>query len=97
MIKSLCALAATVAIGALATAAEAQPQIRLEPLAEGLNAPLAMVETPDGRFLVIEQWGRVMVVEDGQLGGVPFLDIRNLIVDQFPDFDERGQIGRAHV
>lgn len=95
MIKSLCALAATVAVGALATAASAQQQIRLEPFVEGVNAPLAMVETPDGRFLVIEQWGRVMLVEDGELSGVPFLDIRNLIIDQFPDFDERGLLGLA--
>jgi hypothetical protein len=49
----------------------------------------------DSRMFVIEQWGRVMIVEDGQLSGTPFLDIRNLIVDRHPDFDERGLLGLA--
>jgi glucose/arabinose dehydrogenase len=49
----------------------------------------------DSRMFVIEQWGRVMIIEDGQLNGTPFLDIRNLIVDRHPDFDERGLLGLA--
>ena len=95
MHRTLCALAAAVAVGVLSTAAEAQPRIKLEPFVEGLNSPLMMVEAPDGRFLVVEQWGRVMIVEDGELLGTPFLDIRNLIIDRHPDFDERGLLGLA--
>ncbi len=71
-------------------------KIKLEPVVTGVNAPLAMVQLPDGdnRFLVAEQWGRVLLVEDGQIAGT-FLDIRNLIVDRHPDFDERGLLGLA--
>ena len=101
MLKCMMGIAAATAVAALGSVALAQstesaaPKIKLEPFVEGLNQPLAMVETPDGRMLVIEQWGRVMVVEDGELLGTPFLDIRNLIIDRHPDFDERGLLGLA--
>jgi glucose/arabinose dehydrogenase len=88
-------IAAVTAFAALGSTALAQPKIKLEPFAQGLNQPLAMVETPDGRMLVIEQWGRVMVVEDGEVLGTPMLDIRGLVIDRFPDFDERGLLGLA--
>lgn len=71
------------------------PKVKLEPVVTGLNSPLAMAETPDGRMLVVEQWGRIMVVQDGEVMGTPFLDIRNLIADRHPDFDERGLLGMA--
>ena len=71
------------------------PKVKFEAVATGLNSPLAMAETPDGRMLVVEQWGRIMVVQDGQVIGTPFLDIRNLISDRHPDFDERGLLGMA--
>ncbi len=95
MLRSLAGFAAATAVALLGSTALAQQKVKLEPFVTGLNQPLAMVETPDGRFLVIEQWGRVMLVEDGQLNGMPFLDIRNLIIDRFPDFDERGLLGLA--
>lgn len=85
-------LAAAVAAGG----AMAQEKIKLEPFVEGLNQPVAMVQTPDGRIFVAEQWGRIRVVTpDGELLGEPLLDIRHLIVDQIPDFDERGLLGLA--
>jgi glucose/arabinose dehydrogenase len=100
MLRSITGIATATAVAALGSYALAQsgepaPRIKLEPFVEGLNQPLAMVEAPDGRMLVIEQWGRVMIVEDGELNGTPFLDIRNLIVDRHPDFDERGLLGLA--
>ena len=79
-----------------AGAATAQEKIKLEPFAEGLNQPVAMVQTPDGRMFVAEQWGRVRVVTpEGQVLGEPLLDIRHRIIDLIPDFDERGLIGLA--
>jgi len=82
---------------ATSTASAENVKITLEPYVTGLNAPLAMVQ-PDGddRKFVIEQFGRVRVINaDGELEAQPFLDIRNLIVDQFSDFDERGLLGLA--
>ena len=98
MRKTMTSLAVTTALAAVlgAGAAFAGPKINMEPVATGLNAPLAMVQPAgDDRMFVIEQWGRVMIVEDGQVQGTPFLDIRSLIVDRHPDFDERGLLGLA--
>lgn len=95
MMKTALSVAAAAAVALMTTTAMAGPKVKLEPVVSGLNQPLAMVETPDGRMLVIEQWGRVRVVQDGQLLGTPMLDIRNLIIDRHPDFDERGLLGLA--
>ena len=85
-------------IGALMLAgnASAEVSVKAEPFVTGLSAPLAMVQPPgDARIFVIEQLGRVRIIEDGQLEAEPFLDIRNLIVDLHSDFDERGLLGLA--
>ncbi len=77
------------------TAANAQVNIELEEYVTGLNAPLAMVQPAgDDRKFVIEQFGKVRIIDaDGNLLPTPFLDIRNKIVDQWHDFDERGLLG----
>lgn len=84
-------------IGLGASAAFAEVKIKLEPYATGLNAPLAMVQPAgDDRKFVIEQSGRIKIINaDGQVQWPAFLDIRNKIVDQMSDFDERGLIGLA--
>jgi glucose/arabinose dehydrogenase len=77
------------------TAAAEGVKVKLEPYVTGVNAPLAMVQ-PDGddRKFVIEQYGRVRVIDaSGALNPEPFLDIRSLMVDLHPDFDERGLLG----
>ena len=70
-------------------------KITLEPYVTGVNAPVAMVQPPgDDRKFVVEHFGRVRIIDaEGQLQAEPFLDIRNLIVEQFSDFDERGLLG----
>ena len=84
-------------IGLGASAALAEVKIKLEPYATGLNAPLAMVQPAgDDRKFVIEQSGRIKIINaDGLVQWPAFLDIRNKIVDQMSDFDERGLIGLA--
>ena len=80
-----------------ATTAAHAVDIVLEPYVTGVNAPLAMVQPAgDDRKFVIEQYGRVRIIDgDGNLLPQPFLDIRNKIVTQFHDFDERGLLGLA--
>ncbi len=95
MIKSFVTLAAAGAVALMGSTALAGPKVNMEPLVSGLNQPLAMAQAADGRIFVVEQWGRVMIVENGELNPTPFLDIRNLIVDRHPDFDERGLLGIA--
>ncbi len=92
--RTISSLAVIAVAGLVADDAAAQVKIKLEPFVTGLNQPIAMVETPDGRMFVNEQWGRVRVVsEDGELLGEPLLDVRHKIIDRFPDFDERGLLG----
>jgi glucose/arabinose dehydrogenase len=90
-------LLAGVTFGVFSGAADAQVKVKLEPYVTGVNSPLVMVSPPgDDRKFVVEQWGRIRIIDaDGQLVGEPFLDIRDKIVVQWGDFDERGMLGLA--
>jgi len=95
-LQSILVASAAAALLAVGSAAAAGPKVKMEAFVSGLNSPLAMVQPAgDNRMFVIEQWGRVMIVEDGKLNGTPFLDIRSLVIDRHPDFDERGLLGLA--
>lgn len=95
-LQSILVASAAAALMAVGSAAAAGPKVKMEAFVSGLNSPLAMIQPAgDKRMFVIEQWGRVMIVEDGQLNGTPFLDIRSLVIDRHPDFDERGLLGLA--
>ena len=50
-----------------------------------------MVQPPgDSRMFIIEQNGRIRILEGGKLKPDAFLDIRSKIKPLFQDFDERG-------
>jgi glucose/arabinose dehydrogenase len=68
-----------------------------EPVAEGLQAPLALVQPQgDDRRFIIEQVGRVRILlDDNFLLDEPFLDIQRRIVPLMSPFDERGLLGIA--
>lgn len=73
-------------------------QISLELVAQGLAAPVAVVEPPDGsgRLFVVDQTGVIRVVgSTGQLLDAPFLDVRSRMVALNPGYDERGLLGLA--
>lgn len=70
---------------------------------EGLNSPVGLTTAGDGSgwLYVIEQPGRIRIIENGQLVESPFLDIRDRVGDQgseqgllglafHPDFQENG-------
>jgi len=90
-------LCAALVLAFAAEPALAQTKIRLEPFVSGINTPLAMVQVPgENRFFVIEQWGRVRVIDNGKLRPEPLLDIRSKIHKPLHhDFDERGLLGIA--
>ena len=95
--RKVCAALAASALLALSSAsALGQAQIKLEKVVSGINTPLAMVQPPgDPRMFIIEQNGRVRILEAGQLKPTPFLDVRSKITTLFHDFDERGLLGIA--
>ncbi|HYJ97625.1 MAG TPA: PQQ-dependent sugar dehydrogenase, partial [Burkholderiaceae bacterium] len=76
------------------TASVAQTQVKLEKVVSGINTPLAMVQPPgDPRMFIVEQNGRIKILEGGKVRDTPFLDVRSKIKALFHDFDERGLLG----
>ena len=64
---SVRAAAAMLLGGALADAAAASPDYRIETVATGLEHPWSLSFLPDGRMLVTERPGRLRVIENGRL------------------------------
>jgi len=100
MHRTTCAsmVSSAVALGIVWAATPASAlTVNLEPVVEGVTAPLALKQPPgDDRMFLIEQIGLVRVVTaDGELLDEPFLDIRHKIVDLWPEFDEKGLLGLA--
>jgi glucose/arabinose dehydrogenase len=79
----------------LATAAAAQPDLTLVPVASGLEQPIGIVNAGDSRLFIIEKPGKIVIHDGTQVLSVPFLDVHTLI---FPDPDgnsEHGLLGLA--
>ncbi len=71
--------------------------VNLDLVAEGLTAPLVVVESPDnsGRIFVVDQGGQIYIIKDGNRIATPFLDISSKIVPRQSPQDERGLLGLA--
>jgi glucose/arabinose dehydrogenase len=96
VLKLGAAVAAAAWLAFAGSAATAQTRVKLEPVARGINTPLAMVQPPgDARMFIVEQNGRIKILENGQVKPTPFLDVRSKIKTLFHDFDERGLLGLA--
>ncbi|MGH7175917.1 MAG: PQQ-dependent sugar dehydrogenase, partial [Tepidisphaeraceae bacterium] len=68
-----------------AAAASAQPvvpSIALEPFLKGLSKPLYATHDGTSRLFVVEQVGRVRLVENGELQEEPYLDLTNRVFEQ---------------
>ena len=63
------------------------------PVASGLNAPIGIANAGDGsrRLFILEQEGKIRILQDGTLIGEPFLDI----TDRVGCCGERGLLGLA--
>ncbi len=68
-------------------------RLALQPVAAGLSAPLFVTGAHDGsgRLFVLEQAGRVRVIDGGHLLAVPYLDIASRVASG----GERGLLGLA--
>lgn len=76
-----------------AQAGDPLPDLALELVAEGFDAPIFLVEPPDGtgRRFVGDQTGAVHVIDgSGDRKPVPFLDLRDAMTSLLQAFDERG-------
>jgi glucose/arabinose dehydrogenase len=57
-----------------------QPQIELQLLTSGLNAPVGIVNAGDSRLFILEQRGLVRIIDrEGNLIDPPFLDISDIV------------------
>ena len=56
--------------------------LALQPIASGLSSPVHLASPPsDARLFIVEQPGRIRVVQNGQLLATPFLDITAKVLD----------------
>ncbi|MHC4558185.1 MAG: PQQ-dependent sugar dehydrogenase [Planctomycetota bacterium] len=78
--------------------------IELETIASGLTAPVYLTHARDGtdRLFVVDQPGKIRLIENGQLLDTPFLDVTDRVympgffgTQDVNDFDERGLLGLA--
>jgi glucose/arabinose dehydrogenase len=72
--------------------------VKLTLVAEGLTAPLVLVQPPDGsgRLFVADQIGLIRIIaSDGTLQEEPFLDLRSRVLPLNASYDERGLLGLA--
>ena len=84
--------------------AEEPARLRLEEIADGLDSPLYVAAAPGepDRLYVVEQTGRIRVLEDGAVRDSPFLDLSDrvtaggeqglLSVAFHPDYEENGRL-----
>ncbi len=110
MVLRLAVATAVGVLGACDTATPSDPnppppastELTLEPLVGGLESPVYLTAPPgDARLFVVEQPGRIQIVDGGTLLAAPFLDIsrrvsyggeRGLLGLAFPaDYASRGQ------
>lgn len=66
--------------------------IQLIPIVNGLQRPLYLTHAGDERLFVLEQVGRIRIIENGQLLPQPFLDIRDRVGSVS---NEQGLLGLA--
>jgi glucose/arabinose dehydrogenase len=72
-------------------------RIELQLVASGLVSPNFLVSAPDGtdRQFILDQTGRIRIIQNGTLLATPFLDVTSLLVTPNANFDERGLLGLA--
>jgi glucose/arabinose dehydrogenase len=79
-------------------------QVDLQLVASGITAPVYLTQAGDGseRLFVVDQPGRILIIENGRLLPAPFLDITDRVYmpgffgsQDVNDFDERGFLGLA--
>lgn len=84
-------LSGLILVGGAATAAS--PSLQLDLMVDGLAQPVFLTHSGDGsgRLFIVEQAGRILILDQGILLAEPFLDIRDKVLAG----GERGLLGLA--
>jgi hypothetical protein len=96
-------LAAALLGSHLVAASDLPPDLSLELFADGFTRPIAVRHAGDGsgRLFVVEQAGRILIIDGGSVLGTPFLDLTSLVDSSgneqgllgltfHPDFENNG-------
>src|SRR5439155_1851975 len=78
-----------------ATAAFAQPELTLVPIAIGLNQPVGVVSAGDSRLFIVEKTGQIMIHDGARVLPSPFLDIHSALSPDSGSDGEHGLLGLA--
>ena len=72
-------------------------RIELQEVASGLTSPVDLITADDGsgRLFIVQQTGQIVILQNGQIGATPFLDVSARLVALNADYDERGLLGLA--
>ena len=86
-------VALLIAVGTAGEEVRAQTALRARVYASGLSSPVAFVQDPTNNAVqfVVEQGGRIRVIQNGTVLGTDFLDLRGVISSG----GERGLLGLA--
>ena len=60
-----------------ASAAFAQPELNLVPIAIGLNQPVGVVSAGDSRIFIVEKAGQIVIYDGTRVLPSPFLDVQS--------------------
>src|SRR3982750_1261506 len=69
-------------IAPMSRAADDVPRIALRPFVQGFERPLYVTHDGTSRIFVVEQPGRIRLVDDGKLLARPYLDIAKKVEAQ---------------
>jgi glucose/arabinose dehydrogenase len=71
--------------------------VDVQPVATGLTSPITGVDAGDGsgRFYIVDQSGKILIMHNGVILPEPFLDLSSQIVPLNAAYDERGLLGIA--
>src|SRR5262245_46921585 len=77
----MCGAALCWAVATVFSTAHATPALRLEPLATGLTAPVAVTHADDGsgRLFITLRDGKILIHHAGRVRPKPFLDLTPLV------------------
>ncbi len=72
-------------------------QLKLQPVASGLTAPIEISSPADGsgRLFIVQQTGQIRILKGRRIVAEPFLDLLSRLVTLMPAYDERGLLGFA--
>src|SRR2546428_4620439 len=79
------------------TEAQLTQTLKAVPIVRDLQSPVEMAVPKDGtdRIFIIEQLGKVRIIQNGKLLSQPFLNLQNKMVPMHNSYTERGLLGIA--